>query len=370
MNQFLLLLWLLAFTFNVAFAQIPIITELCNMPTEVLETSGLENGPNDWFWTHNDSGNPAELFCVDTTGTIQRTISVVGDANIDWEEIAKDNQGNLYIGNFGNNSLNRTNLRVVKIPSIDTCTGTAYVTDTINFTYPDQNSFPPSGSYGNFDMEAMFHYQNQLHLFSKDRSNPATGYTKHYTLPEVGGTYVATLVDSVAAGHTSFVFSVTAADISEDGSQMALLSSDRIWLFSNFSGTDFFGGDVSELTLNVFSQKEGICFRNDFMYVTDEESFGLGGKMYRIHPSLFVSIGDESNGIGIRPVYDSILNLTEIKIDGIEKCNWELFSTDGKLLRSGVVTGSLKASELNQKNGMYVIRISSQKAQKSLLFRL
>jgi len=370
MNQFLLLLWLLAFTFNVAFAQIPIITELCNMPTEVLETSGLENGPNDWFWTHNDSGNPAELFCVDTTGTIQRTISVVGDANIDWEEIAKDNQGNLYIGNFGNNSLNRTNLRVVKIPSIDTCTGTAYVTDTINFTYPDQNSFPPSGSYGNFDMEAMFHYQNQLHLFSKDRSNPATGYTKHYTLPEVGGTYVAALVDSVAAGHTSFVFSVTAADISEDGSQMALLSSDRIWLFSNFSGTDFFGGDVSELTLSVFSQKEGICFRNDFMYVTDEASFGLGGKMYRIDPSVFVSAVEESAEIDVRPIYDSSLNLVEFQLPLNQPCEWQLFNTNGKVLQTGTSVNSLNATEFKKKSGMYVIRMSFGGSQKSVLFKL
>ena len=353
-----------------AMAQSPIITELCALPNEVLETSGLENGPNGWFWTHNDSGNPATLFCIDTTGTIQRSVAVIGDSNVDWEEVAKDDEGNLYIGNFGNNSLNRTDLRIVKIPSIDTCTVVAHVTDTINFSYPDQSAFPPTDGYGNFDMEAMFHYQNALHLFSKDRSNPASGYSKHYTLPDVGGTYVATLVDSVAVGHTSFVFSVTAADISDDGSQVALLTSDRIWLFDNYTGTDFFGGDVSELMLSVFSQKEGICFKNGFLYVTDEQSFGLGGKMYRIHPGLFVSVREELNGIEIQPIYDPNLYLTEIRLEGVVKCNWELFSTDGKLLQSGISSNSLKASEINQKSGVYVIRITTEKSQRSMLFRL
>ena len=97
------------------------MNELCNLPANVLETSGLEVGPDGCFWTHNDSQNPAELYCIDTTGTIQRTVQVVGDINNDWEELAKDDEGNLYIGNFGNNTIDRENLRIVKIPSIDTC---------------------------------------------------------------------------------------------------------------------------------------------------------------------------------------------------------------------------------------------------------
>ncbi len=353
-----------------AMAQSPIITELCALPNEVLETSGLENGPNGWFWTHNDSGNPATLFCIDTTGTIQHSVAVIGDSNVDWEEVTKDDEGNLYIGNFGNNSLNRTDLRIVKIPSIDTCTVVAHVTDTINFSYPDQSAFPPTDGYGNFDMEAMFHYQNALHLFSKDRSNPASGYSKHYTLPDVGGTYVATLVDSVAVGHTSFVFSVTAADISDDGSQVALLTSDRIWLFDNYTGTDFFGGDVSELMLSVFSQKEGICFKNGFLYVTDEQSFGLGGKMYRIHPALFVSLEEEKDQLTLEPIYDNELKLIEFRLPHNKQCDWQLFSTNGKLLQTGTVTDTLSASSFKKKSGLYVIRISVDGREKSMLFRL
>lgn len=343
-------------------AQTPIITELCDLPNSVLETSGLEGGPNDWFWTHNDSGNPAELFCLDTTGTIHRTVSVVGDSNVDWEELAKDDDGNLYIGNFGNNSLNRTDLRVVKIPSIDTCTATTYVSDTIRFSFPDQSSFPPNGTYGNFDMEAMFHYQNELHLFSKDRSDPSDGYTKHYTLPTSNGTYVASLIDSFQTGHANYIFAVTAADISENGDRMVMLSSNKIWLFSNYSGTDFFGGNVSELSLSVFSQKEGICFKNGFLYVTDEESFGLGGKMYRIHPDVFVSVSDEIEKQETQPVYDSALQLQQINIGTAseQSLEWQVLDLNGKLVASGRIDGAtIMRKELPELNHLCVIRIFS-----------
>ena len=345
-----------------AFSQSPIITELCELPSSVLETSGLENGPNDWFWTHNDSGNPAELYCVDTLGTIQRTVSVFGDANVDWEELAKDEQGNLYIGNFGNNSLNRTDLRVVKIPSIDTCTGTIYVTDTIRFSFPDQSSFPPNGTYGNFDMEAMFYCQNELHLFSKDRSDPSEGYTKHYTLPTSNGTYVASLIDSFQTGHANYIFAVTAADISENGVRMAMLSSNKIWLFSNYSGTDFFGGTVSALSLSVFSQKEGICFKNGFLYVTDEESFGLGGRMYRIDPDVFVSVSDESEKLETQPVYDSALQLQQINIGTAseQSLEWQVLDLNGKLVASGRIDGTaIMRKELPQLNHLCVLRVFS-----------
>ncbi|MCF8276664.1 MAG: hypothetical protein K9J17_08020 [Flavobacteriales bacterium] len=370
MKEFLLLCVMACLISNSSYAQTPVITELCELPSAVTETSGLENGPNSWFWTHNDSGNPAVLYAVDTAGNIQRTVSVIGDANVDWEEITKDENGNIYIGNFGNNSLNRTELRIVKIPSIDTCTVNAYVTDTIRFSYPDQSAFPPNGTYGNFDMEAMFHFQDSVHLFSKDRSNPGTGFTKHYRLPQLGGTYVAELVDSFQTGSISYVFAVTAADISDDGNEVVLLSADKIWLFNNFSGTDFFAGDVATLNLSVFSQKEGICFRNGFLYVTDEASFGLGGKMYRIHPGLFVQVDETAKELEIEAIYGQNLRLAELRFSENESVSWQVFSTDGRLLQEGKARERILASELAQSSGVYVLQLRNEKGAKAMLIQL
>ena len=348
-----------------AFAQTVIVTELADLPGIIYETSGLENGPDDCFWTHNDSDNGEFLYCVDTTGTIQRTVTVFGDENDDWEEIAKDEQGNLYIGNFGNNDLNRNDLRIVKIPSIDTCTGITFVTDTIHFSYPDQLNLPPVGDYGNFDMEAMFWHEDSLHLFSKDRSDPSTGYTKHYTLPTQSGTYIANFVDSFETEHPSFFLAITAADIREDGEEMVLLSADRVWLFSNYIGTNYFGGDVTVLDLSVFSQKEGISYRNGFLYITDEQSFGLGGKIYRVDTRLFVGVENEYR-TAPRVIYSADLELEKILFSSRTEKEWRLLDLDGRRVQeSSFCTDQVLRSEFTTLGGVYILQVLENKQLKS-----
>jgi hypothetical protein len=55
------------------------------------------------FWVHNDSGNPPLLFAIRGDGRIvgQFRLAV---PNIDWEDIAIDDQGHLYLGDIGNNT--------------------------------------------------------------------------------------------------------------------------------------------------------------------------------------------------------------------------------------------------------------------------
>lgn len=350
-------------------AQTLVVDQLAEMPSNILETSGLETGPNGWFWTHNDSGNPAEIHCIDSTGTIQRTVSVIGDVNTDWEEMAKDDEGNLYIGNFGNNALNRTDLHIIKLNAIDTVTSLVQVSDTIIFTYPDQYDFPPNGDYGNFDMEAMLWYQDSLHLFSKDRSSPSTGYTKHYRLPQTGGTYQATLVDSLYTGSAGFLFAITAADISEDESTVALLNADHIWLISNFVGTDFCDGTVSQLALGSFTQKEALCFRNGFIYLTDEREqfFGSGGFLYRLHPGIFVEVSEIE--LDAQFVYNSNYELEQINFPH-KKVEWRLMSLNGKLVESGVAIDKVQRSDFNVNYGVYVIQLESEGSAKAQLVKL
>jgi hypothetical protein len=54
------------------------------------------------FWVHNDSGNPPALFAVRRDGTIVREFRLAAP-NVDWEDIAADEKGHLYIGDIGNN---------------------------------------------------------------------------------------------------------------------------------------------------------------------------------------------------------------------------------------------------------------------------
>src|SRR4051795_12516953 len=54
------------------------------------------------FWTHNDSGNPPSLFAVTREGSLVREYKVAVP-NVDWEDIAIDDDGHLYLGEIGNN---------------------------------------------------------------------------------------------------------------------------------------------------------------------------------------------------------------------------------------------------------------------------
>jgi hypothetical protein len=55
------------------------------------------------FWVHNDSGNPPALFAIRRDGTIAREFRLAVP-NVDWEDIAIDDSGHLYIGDIGNNT--------------------------------------------------------------------------------------------------------------------------------------------------------------------------------------------------------------------------------------------------------------------------
>jgi hypothetical protein len=68
------------------------------------EASGIVKSRRypDIFWVHNDSGNPAAIFAIRRNGSIVREFRIAAP-NIDWEDIAADEEGHLYLGDIGNN---------------------------------------------------------------------------------------------------------------------------------------------------------------------------------------------------------------------------------------------------------------------------
>jgi len=59
------------------------------------------------IWTIQDSGNDSELLGLNDKGEIIKTITIDNVSNIDWEDLTSDQDGNLYIGDFGNNNKKR-----------------------------------------------------------------------------------------------------------------------------------------------------------------------------------------------------------------------------------------------------------------------
>ncbi|TVP43739.1 MAG: hypothetical protein EA350_13170 [Gemmatimonadales bacterium] len=85
-------------------------------------TAGWESGPGT-FWTHNDSGWPAEIFRVTTDGVLMDRVQVSGSDNVDWEDMAAgpcpdaDGAGErcLYLADTGDNLERRASLDIYRI---------------------------------------------------------------------------------------------------------------------------------------------------------------------------------------------------------------------------------------------------------------
>lgn len=249
------------------------------MPAVLEENSGLVwDEEHQTFWTHNDSGGKPRLFEVDTTGTIVKEVLISNATNEDWEELALDRDSKtLYVGDFGNNRNKRKDLCIYKLP-LPRGLEKEVPSERISFRYPDQVAYPPAGRKKEFDMEAMIYWNDSLYLFSKSRSEPYSGYTKMYRVPAEAGEYVAELVDSFATGGSHFMEQwITAADLSNSGERLALLSNGHLWVFEDFKAPYFLRGNAQRLRFERVTQKEALTFRNDsLVYISEEKSSGPG----------------------------------------------------------------------------------------------
>lgn len=253
------------------------------LPNCLNESSGIVVVNDSTFWSHDDSGNSSELFKIDANGHLLRRIYIKNASNIDWEELRNGNDGYYYIGDFGNNNNDRKNLRILRIPNPETHANDSIDAEFIQFVYPDQTAFPPVDAAKNFDMEAMILLNQSIYLFSKNRTNPYTGYTFVYKLPTTPGTYIAAKIDSFYTGSGSYLeSSVTSAAISPNHQSLFLLGYQKYWLIQGFKGDAFFKGKIHAYNWDVVTQKEGVDFLNDsVVYLTDELFLGVGGKLYK-----------------------------------------------------------------------------------------
>ena len=253
---------------------------VADIPVLLNEVSGIEQSPNsESIWMINDSGNKPQLFLVNLEGTIEGVIDI-NAKNRDWEDLTLDLEGNLYIGNFGNNGNASKKLSILKIPKEELVLGKTITPKKIKFKYADQNKFPPKKKNRYFDCEAFIHFQDNLYLFTKSRVNNDFGRTNVYKIPAIAGEYEAELVGSFKTCDDLPCW-ITAADISENGNMLALLTLDAVWTFTEFENDDFFSGKKTRHDLEHRSQKESLCFKDSgTVYIADEYAAGTGGNLY------------------------------------------------------------------------------------------
>jgi sugar lactone lactonase YvrE len=245
------------------------------------EVSGAETTVNsDYIWMLNDGGNSSKLYGVSAKGNIKEEIKI--DAkNHDWEDLTSDEEGNLYIGDFGNNDSERKNLAILKVKKSALNDKGKVDIDRISFSYPNQEKFPPKNKNLYFDCEAFFYHNNNFYLFTKSRVKNDFGKTSLYKVPAKKGKHVAELLGTFNTCSDIDCW-ITSADISNDGKSIVLLSPKSVWVFTDFKGDDFFNGTTKEIQLDGrISQKESICFKdNNTLYITDEKAHGSDGNLY------------------------------------------------------------------------------------------
>jgi hypothetical protein len=187
-------LFLAILTFKITYnqAQISNFKEKFELPEKVKETSGLLFLDGKII-THNDSGNDANLYEIDSlSGTILRTISIANATNIDWEDLA-ENDTHLFIADIGNNNGNRQDLKIYTILKSDFKNNNSVSAEVISFSYEDQVSFVSQPNSSNFDAEGIVIYEDAVLIFTKNWVDLKTNV---YKVPLTAGRHVASKVST------------------------------------------------------------------------------------------------------------------------------------------------------------------------------
>jgi hypothetical protein len=246
------------------------------------EISGIEFDKDGNLWAINDSGNSTEIHQIDSLGKVNRSIKITNAKNIDWEDLTQDDFGHFFIGDFGNNNNERRDLTVYKIENpIDIKTAETEA-EIIRFKFFDQDLNNTSDSIKNFDLEAFVFYKGRLYLFTKNRTKPFDGFTNLYRMEDYASNQKAKKVSRFKTCQAGkYQCWITSAALTPDRKKLALLGSNKIWIFKNWKEDDFFSGELKEIDLGLITQKEAITFLNDSLLVIADENYkGIGGNIY------------------------------------------------------------------------------------------
>ena len=186
------------------------------------ESSGLVVSRKDpaVFWTHNDGGGKRQvLYAMTRHGQPLAEYRITGAVLDDWEDLAIDDAGHLFLADTGNNDAKPITMRVHQINEPDikaSTTGIAPVTRSWNLRYP---AAP-------FDCESLFIWGSNGYLVSKVFNDTRA------TIYKFSLTNHTPLQTLAVVGEVKIDSPVTGADISRDGKLLALVAKNGAYVFS------------------------------------------------------------------------------------------------------------------------------------------
>lgn len=190
--------------------------------TEATEISGVvaSRAHPGILWAHNDSGDSARLFALDSTGAHLGEFNLEGVTAFDWEDITigedpVTGKEVIYVGDIGDNPSTRESVTVHKVtdPWITAVDGVIpeNAISSTTFTYPDQPR----------DAEALFidPWSNELYILTKRESRQVV-----YRVPNDAPGGATGIAEKVLVLPTppfgSVRDNIVAAGLSPDGNEM------------------------------------------------------------------------------------------------------------------------------------------------------
>ena len=259
---------------------------VCDLPDILEENSGMIAINDSTLLFLNDSGNEPCIYVVNDRCSILGTHCLTGIKNTDWEELAVDSKGNIYIADMGNNRNNRTNVQIYKIGIEQLRSGKTATPETIHITYTD--SAPRENKQLMYDIESLYWHNDSLYFFSKNRRPMYDGVAWVFAVLDRPGQYTASPVDSITMpGFIRHLSWITAADYEPSSRLLLLLGSDQISVYHHEQGQKPYHGKRKTFSLRHLTQKEAVAFGHAFVFVSDERNPKLGGnRLYRFPKKL------------------------------------------------------------------------------------
>jgi len=340
------------------------ISKLTNLNDEVAETSGLIFFDNRLI-THNDSGGMNALYEInESDGNINRTVIIQNASNIDWEDICTDNDY-IYIGDFGNNNGNRTNLRIYKVSKSDYLNSELVNAELIEFSYEDQNDFTSSPNSTNFDAEALISFDSELYIFTKNWIDLRTNI---YKVPKLKGTYVAKKIDEFNSEGL-----VTGGTFNPLAGKVILTGYSGLKAFAielrGFSNGKFSNGVIDKYNLNIpltaSFQTEAITYFDISNFFISAEKNALGSAALYSLFSKTLSTGDFNliqNDVYPNPAGEILTIETKRNLEKIEIYDY----LGKKVFEDSFANKNVNISEFSA--GVYILKLYAENRTSSVKF--
>ena len=222
----------------------------------ITESSGIVASRrfDDVLWTHNDGVKEPFLFAIDDDGRLLRTFLVRQAENIDWEDIAIDEEHRLFIFDNTSRTHPQGHSRVYVVPEPDPFTqAEVQVERVIAFDFPD----------GPQDCEAMFIWQGIIYLITKPwDGSPPRIYQVDSAFAHGTATFLAEFPQ---------LNMVTAADISRDGKRIAIASYTALAVVEGDGlPAELLKQEARLAPLNA-GQIEAVTWKDDEVILTNEQ---------------------------------------------------------------------------------------------------